>query len=98
YLTNRMREARFAFQDGTNCVQSEWQRERRACAQRSRPKRDGGPAGVCIAGLGGQAIDPRAIPRISYTGHRVDALASHAEEGRGRLRKVTGSRLQALYP
>ena len=45
-----------------------------------------------------QTIDERAIPRISYKGHRVDALALKAEEGRGRPRKVTGSRLQALYP
>jgi hypothetical protein len=43
-------------------------------------------------------IDNRKIPRISYKGHRVDALAPNAEEGRGRLRKVAGSRLQALYP
>ena len=33
--------------------------------------------------------------------HMVDALASGAEEGRGKLRKATGSRKQALirgYP
>ena len=55
-----------------------------------------GPATVMRESIGivkglGQAgmisrIDNRAIPRISYKGHRVDALAPRAEEGRGRLR------------
>ncbi|EIW22380.1 hypothetical protein FA11_4658, partial [Pelosinus fermentans A11] len=34
-------------------------------------------------------------------GHTVDALAPRAEEGRGKLRKVTGNRKQVLireYP
>jgi len=36
-----------------------------------------------------------------YEGHLVDALASGGDEGRGTLRKATGSREQALirgYP
>ena len=39
--------------------------------------------------------------KSSYKEHRVDALAPYAEEGRGKLRKTTGSRKQALirrYP
>ena len=39
--------------------------------------------------------------KSSYKEHRVDALAPYAEEGRGKLRKATGSRKQALirrYP
>ena len=32
----------------------------------------------------------------SYTGHEVDALAPRADEGRGRLRKASGSREQTL--
>ena len=34
--------------------------------------------------------------KSSYEGHTVDALAPRAEEGRGKLRKVMGSRKQAL--
>jgi hypothetical protein len=37
----------------------------------------------------------------SYKGHGVDALAPRADEGRGRLRKASGSREQTLirrYP
>ena len=34
--------------------------------------------------------------KSSYKEHRVDALAPYAEEGRGKLRKATGSRKQAL--
>ena len=33
--------------------------------------------------------------KSSYKEHRVDALAPYAEEGRGKLRKATGSRKQA---
>ena len=36
--------------------------------------------------------------RESYQGRTVDALVSSAEEGRGTLRKASGSRVQALYP
>ena len=39
--------------------------------------------------------------KSSLQEHRVDALAPYAEEGRGKLRKATGSRKQALirgYP
>ena len=36
------------------------------------------------------------LPRSSYKEHRVDALAPGAEEGRGKLRKASGSRKQAL--
>ena len=32
----------------------------------------------------------------SYKGHGVDALAPRADEGRGRLRKASGSREQTL--
>ena len=38
----------------------------------------------------------RATKKSSYKEHRVDALAPYAEEGRGKLRKATGSRKQAL--
>ena len=34
--------------------------------------------------------------KSSYKEHRVDALAPYADEGRGKLRKATGSRKQAL--
>ena len=34
--------------------------------------------------------------KSSYKEHRVDALAPYAEEGRGKLRKATGSGKQAL--
>ena len=33
--------------------------------------------------------------KSSYKEHRVDALAPYADEGRGKLRKATGSRKQA---
>ena len=36
--------------------------------------------------------------RSSYKGRRANALASGAEERRGKLRKATGSRKQTLYP
>jgi len=39
--------------------------------------------------------------RLSYKGRRADALALGADEGRGKLRKVTGNRKQVLirkYP
>ena len=39
--------------------------------------------------------------KSSLQEHRVDALAPYADEGRGKLRKATGSRKQALirgYP
>ena len=42
-----------------------------------------------------------ATRKSSYKEHRVDALAPYADEGRGKLRKATGSRKQALnrgYP
>ena len=51
-----------------------------------------------------QQIGLRIIERStksSYKEHRVDALAPYAEEGRGKLRKATGSRKQATirrYP
>ena len=35
------------------------------------------------------------MKKSSYKEHRVDALAPYAEEGRGKLRKATGSRKQA---
>jgi hypothetical protein len=35
------------------------------------------------------------LTRSSYKGHTVDALALSAEEGRGKLRKASGSRKQA---
>ena len=34
--------------------------------------------------------------KSSYKEHRVDALAPYAEEGRGKLRKATGSGKQAM--
>ncbi len=37
----------------------------------------------------------RATKKSSYKEHRVDALAPYAEEGRGKLRKATGSGKQA---
>ena len=37
----------------------------------------------------------QATKKSSYKEHRVDALAPYAEEGRGKLRKATGSRKQA---
>ena len=37
----------------------------------------------------------KATKKSSYKEHRVDALAPYAEEGRGKLRKATGSRKQA---
>ena len=43
----------------------------------------------------------RCRERSSVKEHREDALAPDAEEGRGKLRKATGSRKQALnrrYP
>ena len=43
----------------------------------------------------------RATKKSSYKEHRVDALAPYADEGRGKLRKASGSRKQALirrYP
>ena len=36
------------------------------------------------------------MKKSSYKEHRVDALAPYADEGRGKLRKATGSRKQAL--
>ena len=42
-----------------------------------------------------------ATKKSSYKEHRVDAKAPYAEEGRGKLRKVTRSRKQAMnrkYP
>ena len=38
----------------------------------------------------------QATKKSSYKEHRVDALAPYADEGRGKLRKATGSRKQAL--
>ena len=38
----------------------------------------------------------RATKKSSYKEHRVDALAPYAEEGRGKLRKATGSGKQAM--
>ena len=35
------------------------------------------------------------MKKSSYKEHRVDALAPYADEGRGKLRKATGSRKQA---
>ena len=37
----------------------------------------------------------QATKKSSYKEHRVDALAPYADEGRGKLRKATGSRKQA---
>ena len=37
----------------------------------------------------------KATKKSSYKEHRVDALAPYADEGRGKLRKATGSRKQA---
>src|SRR6266851_5663155 len=45
----------------------------------------------------GNTISPHHVEE-SYQGRTVDALASSAEEGRGTLRKASGSRVQALYP
>ena len=48
-----------------------------------------------------QLVSGYATKKSSYKEHRVDALAPYAEEGRGKLRKATGSRKQALirrYP
>jgi hypothetical protein len=51
----------------------------------------------------GAIPDPPVTDRLvsrrrgsSYKGHGVDALAPGADEGRGRLRKASGSREQAL--
>ena len=38
----------------------------------------------------------QATKKSSYKEHRVDALAPYADEGRGKLRKASGSRKQAL--
>ena len=43
-----------------------------------------------------QLVSGYATKKSSYKEHRVDALAPYAEEGRGKLRKATGSRKQAL--
>ncbi len=46
-------------------------------------------------------VSGSATKKSSYKEHRVDALAPYAEEGRGQLRKATGSGKQALirrYP
>lgn len=67
--------------------------EKRIEANQSKDSRELGLVAEAIRRQG--TIHYRAIPRSSYKGHRVDALAPGAEEGRGRLRKVTGSRLQA---
>ena len=42
-----------------------------------------------------QLVSGSATKKSSYKEHRVDALAPYAEEGRGKLRKATGSRKQA---
>ena len=43
-----------------------------------------------------QLVSGSATKKSSYKEHRVDALAPYADEGRGKLRKATGSRKQAL--
>ena len=42
-----------------------------------------------------QLVSGSKMKKSSYKEHRVDALAPYAEEGRGKLRKATGSRKQA---
>ena len=42
-----------------------------------------------------QLVSGSSDEKSSYKEHRVDALAPYAEEGRGKLRKATGSRKQA---
>ena len=53
----------------------------------------GGVHAACIATRGG--MDPKE-KKSSEEEHRADALAPSAEEGRGKLRKATGSRKQAM--
>ena len=42
-----------------------------------------------------QLVSGSSDEKSSYKEHRVDALAPYAEEGRGKLRKATGSGKQA---
>ena len=43
-------------------------------------------------------VQPLRIMCVSYKGRTVNALASNADEGRGTLRKASGSCVQAQYP
>ena len=49
----------------------------------------------------GEELEPRVIFRPSVYGHTMDALASRGDEGRGKLRKASGSGTHTLirrYP
>ena len=69
------------------------QREKRF---RKRPVATGeGPRGRKPEVRKKQMVSGSSEEKSSYKEHRVDALAPYAEEGRGKLRKATGSRKQA---
>ena len=69
------------------------QREKRF---RKRPVATGGsPRGRKPEVRKKQMVSGSSEEKSSYKEHRVDALAPYADEGRGKLRKATGSRKQA---